>query len=217
MSESVKINGTEFVLLPEKAVYWPESGALLIADLHLGKVNHFRRSGVPLPDTPNAANMERFIGLIQRISPERVIFLGDLFHSHYNEEWEAFGQVLRHYPQISFELVMGNHDIMSLHQYRKHELVLHEPLLQMKRFTLTHEPTETDGFNIAGHIHPGVRMVGKGRQRLRFPCFYISESSQQMILPAFGAFTGMHPIKPKESDSIFIIAENRIIRVKTAS
>ncbi len=205
--------GTECLLLPEKALFWESERTLMIADLHLGKINHFRRSGVALPDQPNEENLNRLISLLRGFEPDRVIFLGDLFHSHYNDEWEAFGQVLGHFPSISFELVMGNHDIMSRHQYEKHNLLMHEPSLQMGPFLLSHEPLEDfSGYNLAGHIHPGVRMFGKGRQHLRFPCFYFGPD--QGILPAFGAFTGTHPMKPKGEDQIFIIAENRVIKVK---
>ncbi|MCA6073697.1 ligase-associated DNA damage response endonuclease PdeM [Fulvivirga sedimenti] len=213
MEMRVELEGTECILLPEKALFWQPEKILMIADLHLGKINHFRRSGVALPDQPNEENLNRMISLIRSCEPDRVLFLGDLFHSHYNDEWEAFGQVLSHYPGISFELVMGNHDIMSRHQYEKHRLKLHDPTLEIGPFLLSHEPLEDfEGYNIAGHIHPGVRMFGKGRQRLRFPCFFFG--SRQGILPAFGAFTGTHPMKPKEEDQIFIIAENRVIRVK---
>ena len=212
MSEKVSIRGHDLELLPEKAVWWAGRKMLLLADLHLGKVNHFRRSGVPLPEQPNAENLERFIRLVQTRQPERVVFLGDLFHSHYNDEWEAFGRILNHFPGISFELVMGNHDIMSRHQYTKHRLLVHDHSLVIDGFTLTHEPEETeDTYNLAGHIHPGVRMTGRGRQRLRFPCFFFGRN--QGILPAFGAFTGVHPLRPKKGDQVFIIAESRVMRI----
>ena len=211
MTEQAEINGHVLDLLPEKAIYWNSNKMLLLADLHLGKINHFRRSGVPLPTQPNSENLDRFIGLLQKYQPSRVIFLGDLFHSHYNDEWEAFGQVLRHYPGISFELVMGNHDIMSRHQYDKHRLVQHEGQLEIDGFVLTHEPGDYEGYNLAGHIHPGVRMQGRGRQRLKFPCFYFTP--RQGVLPAFGTFTGLHPVRPRKEDKVYIIANERVIHV----
>jgi len=195
MTMRAEINGHQLELLPEKAIFWPQHRILLLADLHLGKVNHFRRSGVAMPTNPNSENLDRFIGLIQRHQPLRVIFLGDLFHSHYNDEWEAFGQVLKHYPAISFELVMGNHDIMSRHQYEKHRLRLHAESLELDDFILTHEPGEYDAYNLAGHIHPGVRLQGRGSQLLKFPCFHLSPT--QFILLAFGAFSFVHAFRPK--------------------
>ena len=110
---TVEIQGELITLLPEKALTLTSNKILLLADLHFGKINHFRKSGIPVPPKANNRNSEFLIDLLNRIKPERVIFLGDLFHSHYNEEWEVLGQVLKHFSSCKFELVKGNHDIMS--------------------------------------------------------------------------------------------------------
>ena len=199
-------------LLPEKAIWWKERQLLMLADLHLGKANHFRKAGVPLPHAPNQTNLEKLITLLQVWSPDRVMFLGDLFHSHYNSEWESFGQVLSNFPQMKFELIQGNHDIMSDYQYEKINLKVHKTPLAVENFILSHEPLEDfTGYNLAGHIHPGVRMRGRGRQSLRLPCFFFGKS--QGLLPAFGALTGTHPLKPRKEDQVFVITEGKIIKV----
>jgi metallophosphoesterase superfamily enzyme len=46
-----------------------------------------------VPAAANNKNTELLISLLQDTKPDRVIFLGDLFHSHYNEEWEVLGQI----------------------------------------------------------------------------------------------------------------------------
>src|SRR5690349_3817583 len=109
----------EVVLYSQKAMYWKKTGILLVADLHLGKINHFRKAGIAVPTKANDRNLETLVELITLTKPKRVIFLGDLFHSHYNPEWEVFGELVKHFTQISFELVIGNHDIMSTHQYHR--------------------------------------------------------------------------------------------------
>src|SRR5688500_15024151 len=106
-------------LCPQKALFWTEQRILLLADLHLGKVNHFRKSGIPVPARANDRNVEVLMDLVALTRPERIICLGDLFHSHYNAEWEVFGEVVKHFLPISFELVLGNHDIMSERQYER--------------------------------------------------------------------------------------------------
>ena len=154
------------------------------------------------------------IDLVNRVKPQRVIFLGDLFHSHYNEEWEVLGQVLRHFSMCSFELVKGNHDIMSNLQYDRHKMQVHEGHLKIGPFIFTHEPLEEpEGhfYNIAGHIHPGVQLTGNGRQSLTLPCFYFSK--HQCIMPAFGSFTGLAKINPKKEDQLFVIAEGKILKI----
>lgn len=210
----VHVFGEELVLMPEKALWWAAKRILLVADLHLGKINHFRKAGIPVPTKANDKNWESIIHLVQHTIPHRVIFLGDLFHSHYNEEWEVLRQLIKSFPEVSFELVVGNHDILSDTQYKRNNLTLHrEPHLE-KPFLLSHYPMETipeDAYNLCGHIHPGISLYGKGKQAVTLPCFYFGE--QQGTLPAFGSFTGMARIQPKKEDQIFAIVDESIVRI----
>lgn len=202
------------LLLPQKAIYFEDHSTLLIADLHLGKVNHFRRSGIAVPTSVNTKNLELLIDLINRLGPTQVVFLGDLFHSHYNEEWEAFGQVVRHFKGIKFELVRGNHDIMSALQYERCELDVHEQM-EVDSFLLTHEPLNKvplGKYNVHGHIHPGVRLKGKGRQTLTLPCFLFGKD--HAIMPAFGSFTGFVRVPVKKNDAVFVIADQKVIEME---
>jgi DNA ligase-associated metallophosphoesterase len=213
MRMRVVIKGEEFELWPERAVYWKRINTLLLADLHIGKVNHFRKAGIAVPSKANDKNIENLVGLIQQLKPERVICLGDLFHSHYNPEWEVFGEIVKHFKPISFELVLGNHDIMSDHQYERKGIRVHDELL-LDGFIFTHHPLESiaEGqYNIAGHIHPGIHLRGKGRQELTLPCFYFG--GRQGLLPAFGAFTGLARIYPKKGEQVFAIAEDSVIEM----
>lgn len=209
----IAIENQHLELLPEKAVFWRNKKTLLIADLHLGKINHFRKSGYPVPPRANEENTTVLIDLLNRFRPERTLFLGDLFHSHYNEEWEVVGQVIRHFGFCSFELVMGNHDIMSELQYQRHRIKVHTKW-QEEGILFTHEPitdVPASVYNLAGHIHPGARLFGGGKQSVTLPCFYFGK--QQGILPAFGSFTGLYPVRVKRDDRVFVVADNKVIKV----
>lgn len=209
---TVNVFGEDFSLLPEKALLWKAKRMLLLADLHLGKINHFRRSGIPVPTKANSKNWGDLIHLVQSTKPERVVFLGDLFHSHYNEEWEVLGQVVKNFPGVSFELVVGNHDILSDVQYVRNKIHLHRDVLVEDSFSFTHYPLEeaTPGvYNLSGHVHPGVQLLGKGKQALTLPCFYFGKD--QGILPAFGSFTGLAHIRPRKDDRVFVIVEDQIM------
>ena len=108
-------------------------------------------------------------------------------------------------------MVSGNHDIISPHKF---EALGIEVLDQLKidSFLLTHHPTEKEKiFNFSGHIHPGVRMRGPGRQTLKLACFF--RTNNQMILPAFGSFTGKYILQPSEKDTVYAIVENEVICV----
>ena len=207
-----EIAGERFHLHPFKALYWEAEHCLLIADLHLGKTAHFRKSGIPVPQGVADANWDRLISLLLDFGPQRVIFLGDLFHSNYNEACDELGVLIRQFHTISFELVIGNHDILDESYYRIHQLKLHQPPFTIGSFILTHYPMEivpSGMYNLAGHVHPSVRLFGKARQTLRLPCFYFSED--HAILPAFGGFTGTATIKPEKSDRIFVILKEEVI------
>jgi uncharacterized protein len=201
------------VLFPQKALFWTNQKILLLADLHLGKINHFRKSGIPVPHQANDHNLEKLMELINLTKPERIVLLGDLFHSHYNPEWEVFGELVKHFSHIPFELVLGNHDIMSERQYERKGIRIHESLV-IGKFLFTHHPLEEipeDVYNISGHIHPGVNLRGKGRQSITLPCFYFG--SRQAYLPAFGSFTGLALIAPKKQDKVFVVADNKVMSV----
>ena len=109
---------------------------------------------------------------------------------------------------------MGNHDIMSTLQYERHSVKIHAEQLLIGNLLLTHEPMETSSpgvYNLSGHIHPGARLYGKGRQALVLPCFYFGKD--QGILPAFGSFTGLYPVRVSKGDQVYVIADGEIIEV----
>jgi DNA ligase-associated metallophosphoesterase len=210
----VKVFGEEFDLLWQKAMSWKRKNMLLLADVHLGKVNHFRKAGIPVPTRANDKNWELLVDLVDQTKPERVVFLGDLFHSHYNEEWESLRQFVQHFRQVSFELVIGNHDILSAHQYVRNRIQVHRDTLTLDQLVFTHHPQECiseSSYNICGHIHPGVQLSGKGKQAVTLPCFYFGE--RQGYLPAFGMFTGFVRIQPTRKDRLFVIAEEQVLKV----
>jgi DNA ligase-associated metallophosphoesterase len=212
--DSLELNfeGEHVLLLPEKALWLPGLKSLVVADVHWGKIDHFRKAGIPVPVKGNDKNAESIISIVNLVKPKRVIFLGDLFHSVYNDGWETFGQIRNAFVHCSFELVIGNHDILSNRQYERHKILLHEESLQLNNLLLTHEPLEEipEGvFNVSGHVHPGAHLRGTGKQSVILPCFYIK--SNQCILPAFGAFTGLATVQPKLGDKIFVVANGKVL------
>lgn len=185
-----------------------------MADLHLGKARHFRRAGIPVPQGVADATWDRLISLLVDFQPERILFLGDLFHSEYNREWEELGALARQFAPSTFELVRGNHDLLTDRDYKRAHIHLHEDHHREGPFLFTHHPlpvTPEGTYNLAGHLHPCVHLRGKARMRTRLPCFYFG--AQHGILPAFGQFTGSKSIRPKEGDQVFVIAEERVIRM----
>ncbi|MFN7119946.1 MAG: ligase-associated DNA damage response endonuclease PdeM [Saprospiraceae bacterium] len=205
------ILGEALFLHAWRAVYWQRKKMLLISDLHLGKATHFRKQGIPVPRALSDVNWDKLMSLLLDFQPERVLFLGDLFHSDLNEEWEEFCQLTAQFSHIRFELVPGNHDILLSEHYINARLILHPPVINIEPFIFSHHPLENipnHYYNVCGHLHPSVCLRGNGRQKLRLPCFYFAEN--QGILPAFGAFTGTAEVQPRFGDQIYLIAEDAI-------
>lgn len=204
------ISGETLHLLSEKAILW--QNILLVSDVHLGKVNHFRKNGLAIPIKAGQDNYVRLAALIRNYKPERVLFLGDLFHSSINQDWDRFTSFLSTFPGVSFELILGNHDIIDLKVFQKHLDAVYLESLIIDPFILTHHPQHhASYYNLCGHIHPSFKLTGRGRQSMRLPCFHFSDSCG--ILPAFGTFTGTHTIQPSETDKIFLIANKELVKI----
>ncbi|MGC2124937.1 MAG: phosphoesterase, partial [Xanthobacteraceae bacterium] len=65
---------------PAGALYWPDEGLLIVADLHLEKGSAFAARGVLLPPYDTAATLARLARLVERYMPRTVVALGDSFH-----------------------------------------------------------------------------------------------------------------------------------------
>jgi DNA ligase-associated metallophosphoesterase len=214
--EKVQCSGTELHLLPERAIYWKERNCLFIADLHFGKTNHFRKEGIAIPSQVGLDNLDRFDLLLSQTEATAIFVLGDLFHSEHNSSCDLVDKLLEKHKNKEFHLVIGNHDILDDGYYKNSGWNVHSERYKMEPFILTHEPLSQDEmtvhFNLCGHIHPGVIMSGKGRRKLRLPCFYFAD--QWAILPAFGTFTGIKTLKTNKRDKVFVIVGNKVLGIK---
>ncbi len=195
---------------PTGALFWHKTALLIISDAHLGKVTHFRKFGAAIPQGVITQNFDLMDQAVAAFRPETICFLGDLFHSSINGEWPLFADWVS-LCGIQIMLVTGNHDIISPLRYEALGIRVVAEHIE-NGFLLTHLPETREGFfNLAGHIHPAVRLGGLGKQSLRLACFF--KGDHQMILPAFGKFTGTHVLKPSKNDQVFAIADGSVIKI----
>src|ERR1700712_4758958 len=158
----------DLLLLPQKAIYWQQENALIAADVHLGKVGHFRKAGIAVPRDMEQDDLAVLSDLIFEHKPEKLIFLGDLFHSDKNADWDWFVFWRRQFPKLHIILIKGNHDIIADRHYEELDVELHDELLIGPFLMLHHPLTDVDlqtasGYVFCGHIHPGISLVGRGR------------------------------------------------------
>jgi Predicted ICC-like phosphoesterases len=210
-----EFKGQHWRLSAGRAIYWEEEKALIVADLHVGKSAHFRKAGIAVPANIVQEDLYRLQQLITKYHPEKVLIVGDMFHSSANNEVQYFKIWRRQFAHIAFELIEGNHDILEPALYEDLQINLHQ-VLSLRNFYFVHDredkPSVLEGhYLISGHIHPGIRMVGAGRQSLRLPCFYFG--IEGAVLPAFSGFTGLYSLHPEADSAVFVIAEKKIFRI----
>lgn len=212
------VNNNTFWVSPDRCLFWEEQNILILSDLHLGKAGHFRKAGIPVPKDVNKADLQRLITQLLFFKADRVIIVGDFTHSAANKELELFRKWRNDFPLFRFDLVKGNHDILEDHWYIETGIILHQKELLINGFCFRHENETTDPltqpgcghFTISGHVHPGIRMSGRGKQELRLPCFYFTD--KQCILPAFSKFTGTYKVEPKKNDVVYAITGTELIK-----
>lgn len=210
MTLETTINNNTFVLHCSGAMYWVEKRMLLISDVHLGKISHFRKYGSALPGNAIFKNFIKLDNAVEYFNPESICFLGDLFHSTLNNEWDLFTDWVNR-TQLPVILVAGNHDIISPIKYEELGVTVVSEWT-ISDFLLTHNPEEReDYYTISGHIHPAVVLAGAGRQFLKLPCFF--RTPNQIILPAFGEFTGTYVMEPSEEDTVYVITKDIVVEV----
>jgi DNA ligase-associated metallophosphoesterase len=206
----------DLFLLPQKAIYWQQEKALIAADVHLGKVGHFRKAGIAVPRDMEQTELAVLSDLVFEHKPQKLIFLGDFFHSDINADWDWLILWRSQFPKLEIILVKGNHDIIDERYYQGLNIALHDELL-IGPFLMLHHPLTDEnlqnapGYVFCGHIHPGISLAGKARQQITLPCFAFGE--KQAVLPSFGTFTGRVAIRSNKTDRIFAIANDKVLAI----
>jgi DNA ligase-associated metallophosphoesterase len=214
LKAAVEVGGVVLQLLAGKAAWWGAERTLLVADPHIGKAVSYRRLGVPVPEATTSGNLDALDALLASHDARRIVFLGDLLHSRHAHDAQTLATFARWRQQrteLELLLVRGNHDdsagdpppAWGVHCVDEPYALPGAPGL-----ALCHHPEPIAGrYVLAGHNHP-CTTVGRGIDRLRLPCFHFGASVG--VLPAFGAFTGMHPIDRAPGDRVFVVADNAV-------
>lgn len=201
---------TRFQLDADKYIFLPAEHTLIIADPHFTKETHFRKHGIAIPPGLMQRDLKRVELAVAKYAAQRIIFLGDMFHSESNEAMNAFLQ-WRSKQTVAMDLVVGNHDILEKTWYSEADIRCFADVLHINELVLSHDRIEVgeEQYNLHGHIHPVAILSGKAKQSMRLPCFWFGK--QHGVLPSFGTFTGGHAIAPAKNDKVFVIAEGKVI------
>jgi uncharacterized protein len=223
----IECAGWRMTLLSSGAVYLSDIATLLVADAHFGKAVSFRLRGVPVPQGTTTETLQRLTDALAQTSAARIIFLGDFLHSaeaHAAPTQLAIAKWRSQHADLDLTLVRGNHDDRAGDPPLSLGIeVLDEPFFVpggAMPLALCHYPQRVAGtYVLAGHTHPCVVLKGAGRERLRLPCFVLGNAATRAFgtLPAFGSFTGMHPIERHSADRVFAVAGPVVREVPAAA
>ena len=187
---AIRLASMQLIADRSGALFWPDEGTLIVADLHLEKGSSFARFRHHVPPYDTAATLRALGAVVARYRPSRLVALGDSVHDR--SAWARLADTDRKALSdligsvTDWVWIAGNHDPDPPHGIpgRSAEHLMVGPLV------MRHEP---GGFlaegqaEIAGHLHPAARVFGKGGSARR-PAF--AYDHHRLVLPAFGAYAG---------------------------
>jgi DNA ligase-associated metallophosphoesterase len=212
----------DLTLLPERAVWREASRTLFVADVHIGKAAAFRAAGLPAPAGTTRENLSRLDALIEAFAPRRLVVLGDLFHARAAYREASVREVAAWRARrrgLAVTLVAGNHDTRAGRPPGEFDVEVVEPPFALDGVECRHHPLVVDDVEgppvLAGHLHPAARLGGPAHDSLRAPCFVMR--NRQLILPAFGEFTGAALTWADPDTALCVVAGERLIHVRPAA
>lgn len=201
--------------MSQRAVYWPARRTLLVADLHLGKSDAFRASGIAIPSDAGREVLRQVEEAIRESGAARVLVLGDLLHAPAgltDELVESVGEWRRRQSAV-FEIIPGNHDRRVERATEAWGMRLREGPVREGPFEFRHEPAESAEpgvYTWCGHLHPAL-VLASAADRLKLPAFLVGP--RVGVLPACTPFAGGAPVRPGRGDRVYVIAEGNVVQV----
>ncbi|MGF9565553.1 ligase-associated DNA damage response endonuclease PdeM [Neorhizobium sp. JUb45] len=203
-TEDILIHGVAAVCDPLGGLYLPETGMLVVSDLHLEKGAAFARRGMMLPPYDTIATLNILAAVIARYDPKIVVSLGDNFHDRRGSEFlpaDLRGMIAEMARGRDWIWINGNHDpdgTTDLPGISTDELVY-------GGLVFRHEPSLISGpggikGEVAGHLHPSAT-VRRREKYVRRPCF--ATDGHRLLMPAFGVLAGGLDLNHKAMQGIF--------------
>jgi metallophosphoesterase superfamily enzyme len=144
-----------------------------------------------------------------------MVVLGDLFHAKAGRVASHTLAELRRWRSLAAPveilLVRGNHDRHAGDPPGDLRINCVNAPAFVPPFVFRHEPAPGDAYGLAGHVHPGITLMGRGLQRETLPCFVIGQTGA--LIPAFGSFTGFGSVEPGPGDRAFVVVEGEVLEV----
>ena len=202
-------------LLPERAIYWPRKKTLLAADTHWGKAATMRAAAIPIPGGTTTADLARLTRILDTTRATRLVLLGDAIHAREGRAprtLEAVAEWRKMHDGLDILLVRGNHDRRAGDPPEAFKIRCADAPFSEAPFVFQHFPgAASDGYALAGHLHPAIHLHGRGKQKANLVCFWFTPEFG--VLPAFGSLTGAAFVERAEEDRVYAIAGDEVVRV----
>ncbi|MFM1867707.1 MAG: hypothetical protein RL591_1115 [Planctomycetota bacterium] len=202
-------------LMPERALFLRAARALVVADLHVGKSESYRRFGVPSTDGIDEESLIRLSRAAMRAEAKVIVVVGDLTHSAEGigeAERERFNE-FRQRCSLPIRLVEGNHDRGARTLPSEWMIDRVGENFELAGVRFRHDPSEVSSnekWTICGHLHP-MLSVSRGVRSVEAPAFVVDRERRLVILPAFSKFTRGVRVEPSPDREVHAIVESAVI------
>jgi DNA ligase-associated metallophosphoesterase len=210
----LQIDGLDIELMPERALFIRAARALVVADLHIGKSESYRRFGAPSTDGIDEETLVRLSRAAMRAEARVIVVVGDLTHSADGigeGERERFAE-FRARCALPIRLVEGNHDRGARSLPPEWCIDRVGEQFELGGFRFRHEPVERAAatWTMSGHLHP-MLSVAKGARSVETPAFVVDHAKKCLVLPAFSKFTRGVRFEPRAHAELYAIAESSVV------
>lgn len=227
-STKMNLEGMAGIILDaNRVLYFEDLKMLVLSDLHLGKSGYFQKMGSAIPSHHHAADLARLSQLIEQYQAKEILINGDLFHAELTKDVPLFSSWLEklkmQVEDISFRLIRGNHDVKTPAYYKSLGFDEVDDFYLKNDFGFIHDPADKElllkspnppRILVYGHVHAGMQIRGKAKQKVRKAAFVIdqTDSLTEIYLPAFGTLTGIKTMNAQKKRSFYLIAENSLFK-----
>lgn len=171
-----------------------------------------------MPEGSDADTLQRLSRLIAQTSAQNLVILGDVFHTRYAAMEPVLHRIAAwraQHPAVRISIVPGNHDrCVPWSDWLPGAAIL-EAGTKLGAFRVMHHPALLEAEPVlCGHLHPGCAIGTRRMEKRTVPCFWLRD--QTLVLPAFGAFTGLAKVRIGSVGKVFVPCGEKVIELTPA-
>jgi putative SbcD/Mre11-related phosphoesterase len=181
----------DFTLSSFGCAFHSPTGALLLADLHIGYEAALESEGFAMPRVQTLEMISRLHRAIDSYDPSIIIVAGDLKHNFDRNLTAEWNGVERFVDEIGgrakLSVIKGNHDNYLATILSKRNMKL-ESEMRIGGIVVAHgheTRAPSGGGMILAHEHPALRITEMTGASVKIPCFLHDPASGRLVLPAF--------------------------------